>query len=938
MGENGQTLSIAPDAWCILVFSMSWDDFTPSVRHLSARERTRVKSAYELGFKVHDGQKRKSGEPFFTHPVTVAKILSEWGADTDTLIAALLHDSVEDTPLTIDEVETTFGHGVAILIEGVTKLTAEEVAKRPTLDESTETLRKMFRLMEQDVRIIVIKLADRLHNMQTIASLKPERQQAIAQETLDVYVRVAEQLSMQDLRVQLEDLSLSVTDPGMHSELADLRDENEKLGMKVMDTLKSSLKSSPFSSPSIKFVYEHKTWEMLREQSETSGAPATGVPNVIVAIVCKSVPDCYYMLGTLHQLWQREALSFQDYINSPLLNGYRGLHTTIILEDGMRIRCKIRTEEMHEYTKRGITTMCFDNRAEGSDNYLEWTRRISPLVEDTKERSDEFLKSLQKDILGDSITLHGPPNQTMQLPKDSTALDAAFYFLGRSATALREVRLNGQAVPLKTPLHHGDSVSVDLGGKNAVNHEWLPFARTGFATALIRSALGEQSDATKLEIGRHLFQRLLTEKKQGFLEEFNEKMLLKRIEQTGYPSLQRALMAIGEGHLEATDLYRSLFQPADGKHASSRHACVVSCRFDVGDPAVLATLMGICKQYKDLMRGLDIRVTPGESKGFLSAKFSLTQTEQEELLAKMRDAGAEETTTSFTSRRIQSIIGVITIIGLWGLDPLIAKLIIHEGMPAIVFTFTRAWTVMIFAFCLFGATQRIHKFSRIPLQHPALWASGIALFLVNLLTYQALAITSPSVYNTMNRATAILLLTTSLLARGKAFRLALAWIATLTGFLILFTMPSLSMDALTLCLGALLVFALYSGSSSRFQQTARIYARFQQFFFYTAVISAGCSLMLLPFFPDVMPEPKLIGLTALFSVVFVGIPYILYYHLMPHVRYVFLTRAINASLVVTVIFEGLLFGWQSVAVTAAAGILFILGNFLVSVPAEEAKS
>jgi GTP diphosphokinase / guanosine-3',5'-bis(diphosphate) 3'-diphosphatase len=914
---------------------MTWGEFSHSIRHLSARDRQRVRAAYDLGLSVHEGQFRKSGEPFFSHPIKVATILSDWGADADTLIAALLHDSVEDTPLTLDEAEAQFGATVKTLIEGVTKLTADEVAHKPTLDESTETLRKMFRLLEQDVRIIIIKLADRLHNMQTIESLKPDRQQAIAQETLDVYVRAAEQLSMQNLRIELEDHSLKVLDPALHASLEKLQRDNEKKGSRVLESLKRTLKRSPFSSPSLEFAYEQMNWEKLRMLSTTAGGPVTGMPDIIVAIICKNVPDCYYMLGTLHQLWQREALSFQDYINSPLLNGYRGLHTTIILEDGTRVRCKIRTMEMHEYTKRGVTMLCFDDQAKGLQTYLGWTQRISPLVEDTKDKSVEFWHVLQSDILGESILVHGQEGKPMMLPKGSTALDAAFYFLRKDAFSLKSIRVNGQEAAFKTLLHYGDSISLELAKSPKVTRDWLPFAHTGLATALIRSALGEQSEETKVAIGRHLFQQLLNEKGKGFLEEFNERLLKERLESAGYESLSEALVAIGEGHLKAQELYGALFGTMDLRKRSVRHQCVITCKFDLGDQALLAALMRVCEHQKMPVSRIDVRAQPTLKKALLQVKGHMTSAEQELLLNELSAAGGEQVSISFISKRIQSIVGVLVILGLWGLDPLIAKLILHAGMPAILFTFIRAWSVVLFAFCVLSAGQREQRFSRIPLQNPALWASGIALFLVSISTYEALEITSASVYNTVMRATAVLLLTSSVFAQGKFLRLSLAWIMTLTGFILLFFTPGLTLDALTLCIGALFVFALYTIASTRFQRTARIFARFQQFFFYSTAIAALCSLGLIPFFPKEMPSHSLIGLTVLFSIVFVGVPYMLFYHLMPHVRYSYLSRSINGGLIVTLIAEGLLFGWRTVIVTGIAALFLIAGNFFISVPQKE---
>jgi GTP diphosphokinase / guanosine-3',5'-bis(diphosphate) 3'-diphosphatase len=903
MGENRETASVALNTWCILVFSMSWDDFSPSVRHLSARDRTRVKSAYELGFKVHDGQKRKSGEPFFSHPITVAKILSDWGADTDTLIAALLHDSVEDTPLTIDEVETTYGHGVAILIEGVTKLTAEEVAQRPTLNESTETLRKMFRLMEQDVRIIVIKLADRLHNMQTIASLKPDRQQAIAQETLDVYVRVAEQLSMQDLRVQLEDLSLAVTDPDGHRELAALREENEKLGSKMMDTLRKALKSSPFSSPSIKFLYEHKTWEKLREQAETSGATATGIPNVIVAIVCKSVPDCYYMLGTLHQLWQREALSFQDYINSPLLNGYRGLHTTIILEDGTRIRCKIRTEEMHEYTKRGITTMCFDNRVEGFDNYLEWTRRISPLVEDTKERSDEFLKSLQRDILGDSITVHGPANQTMQLPKQSSVLDGVCYFYGHQAIYVREITLDGKPVSFYADLTNAATLRAVFDSKPQVHLSWLQYVRTGIALAIIRGELAKQPTAEKKEIGRTLVENAMRKRGTIGLNELNPDAISGQLTALGVSSLADLYEHVAEGKIDPESVVQ-IFSPS---HKGARKQWTLHIEHDgILSEDVFKTLRSLfCLSLNVKQYGAGVSVR---------AQYLIDSRQAQELESALKNRLPQDDWRLVETGKTRRIwVAVIALVMLWGLDPVFGRFLLKGPISPYDLTFLRFFTFFLAATIAYASqgylTQR--KFKPLNPLQPSLLLSGLSLFVTAFFSYLAL--------NELPASQYILLIVLGLLLLSYlrlAIRngrpdgyLTLTLLTLLGGVGVLSYMQGSTPFGIAAGVVSSLGFALYSQVSRRYQEEeAFIRARYPAFMFWVASIGFIASLPLIPSLSILALSAEDLARAVVFILVFSVLPYVLYFECMRRTESRVLDRTLPFVTISTFLGEALFSG------------------------------
>jgi RelA/SpoT family (p)ppGpp synthetase len=482
---------------------MRWNELKSHFRHLSTGDLHRIEQAFELGKEVHKDQKRKSGEPYFTHPLQVAMILADMGADTDTVIAALLHDAIEDTDLQLKEVDAKFDGSVAKLIDGVTKLDAKELQQKPTLDQQIESLRKMFTLMQQDVRVMVIKLVDRLHNMQTIEFLAPDRQAALAKETMEVYVKIADRLCMQDLRNELEELCLSVLDPVLLKTLLVRRERNEPIGKQIARDIEKHVRAAARSLP-VEAQFEQSSWERLQVQIGVGEAAVTGSAPFSVALVTHSIDDCYRLMGMLHQIWQREILSFQDFINSPAINGYRGLHTTVILEDGTRVRCKIRTKEMHEYARKGIAAGCFQNEVERV--YLPWVQRISPLSEDTQDRSENFWQSLQSDVLGESIVVHGPGDETVMLPKGASALDAAFYLYGGRALRAKTIVQNGKSVPFHTQLAYADSIEVHFSTDHTVSHEWFSWVVTGMARANIRQALSAQPVKKKLEQGKLLLQ------------------------------------------------------------------------------------------------------------------------------------------------------------------------------------------------------------------------------------------------------------------------------------------------------------------------------------------------------------------------------------------------------------------------------------------------
>ena len=484
---------------------MQWQELSTHLRHLPQHDLQRIERAFRMGEKAHAGQKRKSGEPYFTHPIAIAHMLADMGADADTLIAALLHDTLEDTPLRFEEIVESFGQTAGDLIQGVTKLSKADLEK-PTLDEQKESLRKIFTLMQGDVRIMVIKIVDRLHNMQTAMFLSEERRKALAQETLDVYVKIADRLCMQDLRDELAGLCLQVLDPLLHEKLSQLRLGNEQAAIAIIDRMRRRMRETHDGVPgTLVLAYEHKSWDKLERQQKLEGAAATGTSDHSVVFVCPDVDACYRVLGFIHQLWHREAGSFQDYINSPLINGYRGVHTTVILDDGTRIRCKIRTEEMDIYARRGIAMVCFSSDT-AAMHRLPWIQRLAPLTRDTKDRSEEFWQGLQSDILGESITVYGISGNAADVPVGATALDAAFYLYGELCVRASSVKVNGKEVKFFTPLRHSDTVAIHVESYAVVRREWLSWVRTSLATATIREFLASESSLEKSQIGRDLLQ------------------------------------------------------------------------------------------------------------------------------------------------------------------------------------------------------------------------------------------------------------------------------------------------------------------------------------------------------------------------------------------------------------------------------------------------
>jgi len=909
---------------------MQWNEFRSHIRHLPTKDLERVERAFELGKEMHEGQKRRSGKPYFDHCIAVADMLADMGADADTIIAALLHDTIEDTPLTLKDVEKEFGKTVAALVDGATKLRKEDIAKKPTLDERVETLRKIFTLMQQDVRIMVIKIVDRLHNMQTIEFLSKEKQKIMARQTLDVYVKIADRLCMQDLHDELEALCLGILEPGLFKKLFTLRVENEKSGQKIIQKISASIHGShPSLSNNINVQNENKPWQKLRAQLEREGTAITGVSSLTAVFVCKDVETCYRVFGALHQNWQRETLSFEDFINSPMINGYQGLNTTVILEDGTRVRCKIRTEEMHAYARKGVTTKCFDSEATGLLDYLPWAEHIPTLAEDTANRSAQFWESLQSDILGESIVIHGPNDRAISLPKGATALDGALYFFPSRALRTTSIRVNGKNVAFSTPLEHAASLDLELASHRTVQREWLKWVNTGLAIAEIRGALAAQSEETKLSTGKQMLQAVMEEQKKGYIEEFDEERILEGVRSIGYESLEDLYRAIADGHVEPSEASAAIFEMKNGLHPEHARPYRVQYSYALDDFDTVTQLLKLYKQYKAYRRKLRIGFNPLKRMGTATLYLSLTPEKQRALLAALQTTGAKDVRWGLVSSyRIGATLTAALIL-LWGLDPIVAKAILNAGVTPVSFTVIRCLVLAVFSLLVLLCAKRSRTLSRIPLNYSSLWIAGIAFFLVSLFTYFALASVSPITYNTVLRGTAVLL-ATPLFWRHRSYKeLTAVWLLTFGAFaLIIFSQESLLGFALSIC--ALAFFGIYTAASTRFQLTAKILARYPEFFFTISVITALMAVFLSVFAPVSLPSNPLLILTIVYTICFIGIPYLIFYSITRHIGYSALSPWINVTLIVTFIGQAVIFGFENMLILIPAAILLVLASLYSS--------
>ncbi len=470
-----------------------------------------IRKAWDFCVQHHRGQMRASGEPYIIHPLEVAEVLAELKMDSTAIAAGLLHDAVEDTPATSDEIEAGFGDQVAHIVEGVTKIDKIQFANRE--DRQAENVRKMLLAMVTDVRVVLIKLADRLHNMRTLEHLQPDRQEAIARETLDIYAPLAHRLGMGKVRGELEDLAFRYTDPVSFEQVAAAvearRIEGEQFLRGVEDTLTEQLRENNIEA--------HVEWRIKRYYSifqklQRAKITFDQVYDLLaIRVVTQDVASCYAVFGLIHTLWRPVPGRIKDFIAIPRANRYQSLHTTVIGEGGHQFEVQIRTEEMHRIAEEGIAAHWKYKAGDGQvtardEERLNWIRQ---LVEWQKEMTDpnEFLSSLKMDLYPDEVYTFTPKGKVVVVPSDGTPVDFAYTIHTEVGHTCVGAKVNGRMVPLRTKLRTGDIVEIVTQKDHKPSRDWLTFVKSPRARNKIKHWLNEDQRRRAVEIGRKLLER-----------------------------------------------------------------------------------------------------------------------------------------------------------------------------------------------------------------------------------------------------------------------------------------------------------------------------------------------------------------------------------------------------------------------------------------------
>ncbi|MEO1638446.1 MAG: bifunctional (p)ppGpp synthetase/guanosine-3',5'-bis(diphosphate) 3'-pyrophosphohydrolase [Pseudomonadota bacterium] len=485
------------------------DDLIALVRTYNPNtHETRLREAFDFGAAMHEGQFRHSGEPYFTHPVAVANILAGQQMDDATIITALLHDTIEDTKASFAEVEEKFGREIAELVDGVTKLTNLQLSSTET--KQAENFRKLFMATSRDLRVTLVKLADRLHNMRTIKSMRPEKQAQKARETMDIYAPLAGRMGMQWMREELEDLAFRVLNSeGRNSiirRFITLQREAGDVVQKITSDMRMEMeKAGIVAEVAGRAKKPYSIWRKMQEK-EQGFSRLSDIYGFRIIVATEA--DCYRVLGAIHQRWRAVPGRFKDYISQPKSNGYRSIHTTVSGRDGKQVEVQIRTREMHEVAETGVAAHWSYKNGERVENRfavdpVHWISALTERLDDDQDH-DEFLEAVKLEMYQDQVFCFTPKGDVIKLPRGATPIDFAYAIHTRIGAACVGAKVDGLRVPLWTRLKNGQSVEIITAEGQTPQATWIDIAVTGRAKTAIRRSLREEDRERFVRLGREL--------------------------------------------------------------------------------------------------------------------------------------------------------------------------------------------------------------------------------------------------------------------------------------------------------------------------------------------------------------------------------------------------------------------------------------------------
>lgn len=533
--------------------------------YLPPAQVDRIRDAYEFGAEAHEGQKRLSGEPYIAHPVAVAHILADLHLDAPTIVAAILHDVIEDTPTAKDEIAERFGADVAELVDGVSKL--DHIQFRSRAEAQAESFRKMLLAMVRDIRVIMVKLADRTHNMRTLGSVPPAKRRTVARETLEIYAPIANRLGIHSVKSELEDLGFKALYPGRYriieKALKKARGNQKQFVGKIADNLRSSLEKAGVKC---RVEGREKHLYSVYQKMRRKRMPLASIVDMFgFRLVVDSIDTCYRALGVVHGLYRPMPGRFKDYIAIPRVNGYQSLHTTLFGPNGMPIEVQIRTEDMHRIAESGIAAHWQYKTGEDAghayrDRASEWLQHLMEMPHGGS--SEEFMESVKLDLFPDKVYVFTPRGEIRRLPRNATAVDFAYSVHTDIGNHCVAAKVDRRLVPLRTPLRNGQTVEIITAKGATPNPAWVNFVVTAKARAAIRHYLKGLKHGEAVELGKRLLGQALQDLSL-VLKKIPDERLQSAAAELNLKTPDELFEKIGLGERLAALVARRLL-PADG--------------------------------------------------------------------------------------------------------------------------------------------------------------------------------------------------------------------------------------------------------------------------------------------------------------------------------------------------------------------------------------
>ncbi|MDG1376629.1 MAG: bifunctional (p)ppGpp synthetase/guanosine-3',5'-bis(diphosphate) 3'-pyrophosphohydrolase [Yoonia sp.] len=536
------------------------DDLIAQVRAYNPRtNEALLRDAFAFGAEMHEGQFRHSGEPYFTHPVAVTVILAQQQMDDATLVTALLHDTIEDTKASFRTVSDRFGVEIAELVDGVTKLTNLQLTSTQT--KQAENFRKLFMATSRDLRVTLVKLADRLHNMRTIKSMRPDKQVQKARETMDIYAPLAGRMGMQWMREELEDLAFRVLNSEARNSIMrrfiTLQRETGDVVQKITADMRVELEKVDIVASVVgRAKKPYSIWRKMQEK-DLSFSRLSDIYGF--RILTATEADCYRVLGAIHQRWRAVPGRFKDYISQPKSNGYRSIHTTVSGRDGKRVEVQIRTREMHEVAETGVAAHWSYRNGERVENRfavdpVKWISQLTERLDDSHDH-DEFLEAVKLEMYQDQVFCFTPKGEVIKLPRGATPIDFAYAIHTRIGSACVGAKVDGMRVPLWTRLKNGQSVEIVTAAGQKPQSTWIDIAVTGRAKTAIRRSLREEDRERFVRLGRELARVAF----ENVDKKATDKALRTAAKTLAIDNAEELLARLGSAEISAREIVRAIY-------------------------------------------------------------------------------------------------------------------------------------------------------------------------------------------------------------------------------------------------------------------------------------------------------------------------------------------------------------------------------------------